>query len=62
MQCQAGSTPVRDVEVYDPDHPSNGWVVESYIPEEKFRFASATYDGSIFGMSSFVVCLSRSTF
>jgi len=47
-QCAAASTPVRDVEVYDPDHPGRGWVVESHIPEEKFRFASATYDGTIF--------------
>ena len=45
-----------DVEVYDPDYPNEGWVIESYIPESKFRFASATYDGSIYvfgGQSSY---------
>lgn len=42
--------------MYDPEHPDQGWVIESYIPEEKFRFASATYDGSIYvfgGQSSY---------
>lgn len=46
--CNSGSTPVTDVEVYDPGQPSKGWVVESYIPEEKFRFAAATVSGKIF--------------
>lgn len=40
--CASGNTPVNDVEVYDPDDATLGWVRHSTIPEHKFRFASAT--------------------
>lgn len=46
--CTSGSNPVTDVEVYDPDSSDDGWVVEGSIPEAKFRFASATYDDTIY--------------
>lgn len=46
--CASGSTPVHDVEVYDPTASSPAWAVESYIPEAKFRFASATVGEAIY--------------